>query len=469
MKKIRIFCLLLSCVLACSLLVPAVKAEEVDQSSVSGCHGVDAQMCLSDEEKLVETSKAVIVYELGSDTMIYSYNPDGKIYPSSMVKLMTALVALENGKMTDKVIVSKRALSYVAIGSVSAGLQAGEEVTLGDLLYCLMAQSANDAATVIAEHIGRSQDGFLKMMNEKAAELGCKGTNYSNVHGLHDENTYTTARDICRILDYALENEDFKTLFEAKSYTVPKTNKSEPREIYSSNYMMSDHSIKKYFDQRVTGGKTGATDEAGRCLAATSVGGGMELLTIVMGAKPTYELDGISLRTFGSFEETKVLLDYTLEKFEFRQLFFEGQTVSQFPVENGANSVVVQPKDTAATVLPVDIDVSKLNWIYAGINGTITAPVEKGQKISSVQVWYGSKCLAQTDLVAAHDVAVWQEPVFITGSVKDDGSSVFWIIAGILLGAGVLAVAVIFLRKGVFRVMRNNRRRRRREDRRRSK
>ena len=450
---------------------PAAQAETLDQSAVSGCHGVDAQMPLSDEGQLVETSDAVIVYDLGSDTMIYAWNPDKQIYPSSMVKLMTALVALEHGELTDKVVVTKRALSYVAIGSVSAGLSAGEELTLQDLLYCMMAASANDAATVIAEHIAGSQDGFIKLMNEKALELGCTGTHYSNVHGLHDEQTYTTARDLCRILNFALEDPEFKMLFTAESYTVPKTNKSEPREVYTSNHMMSKATIKKYYDERVTGGKTGATDEAGRCLAATAQGKGMELLTIVMGAEATYEADGLSLRTFGSFEETKILLDYTFEQFEYRQLFFEGQTVSQFPVEGGTNSVVLEPKAAASTVLPVNLDISKLTWIYPESVGTLIAPVEKGQKISSAQVWYGSKCLAQVDLVAAHSVPVWKAPAVFVPQDNSEGTmnwKTIGIIFAVVLGAAVVAVAVVFLRRGIRSAMIHNRRRRRRINRRRS-
>ena len=452
-------------------LTPAAQAETADQSVLNGCHGVDAKMTLSDEGKLVETSKAVIVYERKSDTMVYTYNPDGKIYPSSMVKLMTALVALENGKMTDKVTVTKRALSFVAIGSVSAGLVSGEELTLVDLLYCLMTQSANDAATVIAEHIGGSQDGFIKLMNEKATQLGCLNTHYSNVHGLHDEQTYTTARDICRILDAALENPDFKMLFQAKSYTVPKTNKSEAREIFSSNYMMCDETVKKYLDGRVTGGKTGATNEAGRCLAATSEGMGMELLTIVMGAEATYEQNGLAVKTFGSFEETKTLMDYVYGNFQYRQVFFQGQNMMQYHVENGMNDVVAQPENSCATVLPMDVEADQLTYLYSDIDGVISAPVSRGEKLSTVQVWYGSKCLVQTNLVAAHEVAVWKEPVNITGIGQSNDLSV-WAIIGIVLGSilglCLIGVGVLYLRRMIFQMKRSVRSRKRRENRRRS-
>lgn len=471
MKKFRTLCLPLVLLVMLSVFIPQAQAKNVDHSVQNGCHSPEAEMQLSEEGKLVETSKAVIIYELQSDTMIYAWNPDTRIFPSSMVKLMTALVALEKGSLTDKVVVTKRALSYVEIGSVSAGLVAGEELTLEDLLYCMMAASANDAATVIAEHIGGTQETFVNMMNQRAAELGCTGTNYTNAHGLHDEQNYTTARDICRILDAALDVPEFKTLFCAESYTVPATNKSEERKVFTSNYMMSRETVKKYYDERVTGGKTGATDEAGRCLAATAEVGGMELLTIVMGAEPIYEEDGLSVRFFGSFEETAQLLDYALEKFECRQVFYENQTISQYPVENGANAVVTRPASSAATVLPKGVDGTKLTWIYGDAVGTITAPVQEGQIISNVQVWYGSKCLAQTELVAANAVPLWQAPVEPGDSaVKTDNGS--WklvaIIGGAVLGIGVIVALVLLIRRGIRVAAVNIRRRRRRINRRRS-
>ena len=471
MKKYRTFWILLSLIPLIFVLVLPARAETVDQSVLNGCHSVGAFQQLGDGSKLVETSKAVIIYELTSDTMIYNWNPDQRIYPASMVKLMTALLALENAELTDKVIVTRKALSYVEIGSVSAGLKAGEELTLEDLLNCMMAASANDAATVIAEHIGGTQEEFVKMMNDRAVELGCTGTNYTNAHGLHDEQNYTTARDICRLLDVALEDPEFKALFNAKSYTVPATNMSEERIVLTSNHMMSRETIKKYFDERVTGGKTGATDEAGRCLAATAESNGMELLTIVMGAEPTYEADGLSLSAFGSFEETAKLLDYAFGNFECRQVFSEDQIISQYPVENGTNSVVVRPAKAASTVLPLGVDGSQLTWIYGDSVGTLTAPVEEGKAISTVQVWYGAKCLAQTELVAAHEVPVWQAPILPGGSSEhenNDNWKLVAIIGGVVLGVCILIALVLLIRKAIRQMTIKVRRRRRRINRRRS-
>ncbi len=472
MKKIQTLCLVLALVVLLGSLSPVGGTEPTipspDASVTNGCHSVDAVLALSDAGRIAETAQAVIVYERNSDTMLYNYNPDQRIFPSSMAKLMTAIVALENGNLQDKVIVTKRALAYWQVGSVSAGLVAGEELTLEALLHCMMAASANDAAAVIAEHIGGTQDAFIAMMNEKAKDLGCRETNFTNAHGLHDENSYTTARDICRIADYALDNEDFRVLFSATSYTIPATNKSEERTIRTTNYMMEEKG--QYYDARITGGKTG-NDSSGRCLTATASGGGMELLTVVMGAQATYSPDGLSVERFGSFEETAALLDYAIANFDYRQVFYTGQVVAQYPVAGGENNVVVQPVSSQATVLPKDLDETKLNWIYGEQVGTITAPVEQGQHISTLQLWYGSKCLAQTALTAIHAVDVWTEPTQPARLGSDSGVSGL-MIAGIVIGCIVLLALVT---AGVFlglRVLRNAKRdalrRSRRQNRRRS-
>lgn len=446
MKKIRVFCAFLSLVTLIQISLLPVFGFQTDASVTSGCSTVDAAMTLSNEGRLTETAQAVILYERNSQTMLYALNPDERIYPTSMVKMMTVLVALENAQLSDEVTVTRKALDSVAIGSVSAGLKAGEVLTLRDLIYCTMVASANDAAAVIAEYVAGSQELFILMMNDKAADLGCTGTNYSNVHGLHDENTYTTARDLCRITEAALQNEDFKAAFTTARYTLAATNKNESREIHTSNYMMKDSVNKKYPDERVTGGKTGATNQGGRCLVLTAEYGSMELLCIVMGAKATANEDG-SLSAFGSFEESKILLDYACDNFHYRQIFFEGQSIAQYPVENGANDVVTRPSQTASSVLPKDVDVTQLRWVYQQSGSSITAPVEEGQELGQIQVWYGDKCLAQTQMVAMHDVPVKTAPVVPErpkGSADDGSWTVLLIIVGSVLGLFVLAVIILF-------------------------
>jgi len=470
MKFIRSICLILSFILLTGAFGFAAHATDFDAAVTSGCHSVDAKKPLMSDEKLLETSKAVFVYERNSDTLVYGYNADEKIYPSSMVKIMTALVALDRGELSETVEVTRNALSYVAIGSVSAGLKNGELISLEDLLYCMLTASANDASVVIAEHIGGSQERFVMLMNKKAEELGCTGTNFTNAHGLHDENNYTTIRDVCKILDAALDNETFKTMFQTEKHTVPATNKCEERQLVTTNRMMTAAENDRYLDERVTGGKTGATDQAGRCLAVTAEQNGMELIAIVMGAKPTYEIDGIALKTHGSFEEMAVLLDHTFSQYEYRQVFYAGQAVSQYPVTNGDTNVVLAPVKTMSTVLPVNLDPNQLSWVYGDLTGSTQAPIAQGQNMSTLQVWYGSTCVAQTDLVAMNPV-----PLYSDQAADDDAhkipveetsilSTVIWVIVGIVVFALLVWFGVRWIRKTL---QKKRRMRRRREQRRR--
>lgn len=437
MKKIRIFSLILAICLvfpAC----PGAKATQSDTPVTNGCHSVDAAMMLSDADKLTETAKAIVVYELNSGTMLYNWNPDEKIYPTSMVKIMTTLVALENGNPDEEVTVTRSVLNQVPIGILGADLKAGDKITLKNLLFSTMVESATDASVIAAAHVGGSIEGFLQMMNEKAAELGCQNTHYGNVHGLHDADTYTTARDIARITEAALKNETFREMFETARYTIGYTKSSGQwveREIVTTNNMMNERNS-KYYDKRVTGGKTGATDQGGRCLTLTAEQNGMDLLCVLMGAVPTYEENG-SISAHGSFEESKVILDYAFANYEFRQVFFDGQSLEQYPVENGASHVVSQAASSASTVMPIEVDNTLLKWIYQPENTSMTAPIKQGQQLGTAEVWYGNKCLAKTQMVAMHAVQVYQAPVVPDKPPAKQSTS--WVTILLL----VLALAVV--------------------------
>lgn len=453
MKKTVIFyicaAILLSIFAVCTPKVQA--AEDVSASVSNGCHSVDAAFSLSDEERMVDTAESVILYELTSDTMLYNINPDKRVYPTGMVKLMTILVAVENAQMTDVVTVSRKDLTHVTNDPSDPWLKSGEEMTVQDMLYCAMSASfANDASTVLAGHIAGSVDAFVQMMNDKAAALGCRDTHFTNVTGLHDNDNYTTARDLCRITEAALENEHFRAIFSAKEYTIAQTNKSDARVIQTSNLMMNG---KKYQDDRVTGGKSGNTKEGGRCLTITAKSGDMDVLCIVMGAKATY-VDEVTLSAHGSYEEAKILLDYAFKTFQYRQVFFEGQVISQYPVAGGSNDVVSQPVNSASTVLPIEADTTQLNWVYLDNNVSLSAPVEKGQKLGAVQVWYGQKCLAETDLVAMNEARPNASPIVPDRIYSNDAGRswqvVLWVIA-------VIAVLLLLCMLGLLtaRAMRN--------------
>ena len=462
MKKFRFLGLLLSFVVLLSAIMMSAQASQTDLPVTSGCHSIDAAKTLGPNEQKAATAKAVVLYELKSDTMLYTWNPDAKIYPTSMVKMMTTLVALEQGDLDEIITVSRAVLNQVPIGILGADLKRGEEISLRDLLYATMVASATDASVVVAAHIGGSVEAFLQLMNVKAQELGCYNTHYSNVHGLHDEQTYTTARDIARLTEIALENEIFREMFCTSEYTMAATNKHEERVIKTTNHMINTQNS-KYYDKRVTGGKTGATDEGGRCLTLTAEQNGMEILCVVMGATPTLDANGV-LTAHGSFEESKILLDEAFKSYEYRQVFFAGQSLAQYPVSGGANDVVTQAVSSASTILPVNTDASQLQWVYTTTDAAITAPVEAGQKLGTVQAWFGDKCLAQADMVAMNAVEPFRAPVVPEkpDSSADNGR---WMAFLMIVLIAIVVVGLIILASRVIHIMRVNARRRRRQNR----
>lgn len=443
MKKLcRLGLLLLIIALSAGMILP-VSAEEKESLDVSaGCVTLDAAVSLRDGEKLLDTAKAVILYDLDSHTLVYAWNPDQRLDPSGMNKLMTALLALENGDPDALVTVTRSALNSVAIGSVSAGLKSGEEITLRDLLYCMMVGSANDAAAVIAEYIGTSQEGFVAMMNQRAQELGCENTHFMNANGLSHDDQYSTARDLAKITEAALKNEVFVELFNAVSYTVPATNKSEERKIVTTNYLMSQETVKNQFDQRVTGGKTGALSTTDRSLISTAESGGRRYLSVVMSAQGTVTANGLSVKTFGSFEETRALLDHGFGNYSVRQVLGRDKIMGQFAVDGGENDVVGCPAEDVLVSMPKEIEPTEVTY-KATVNTVLSAPVQKGQVIGTVEVWYKNICVGQCDMIADHGV---DKPgvnnIPLKPTAQEDANNVLraWLLIGGAVVLGLVAV-----------------------------
>lgn len=418
-----------------------------NQAIAQGCSTLDGQAPLS-ADPLLDTAQGVILYELDTDTLVYAWQPELRVDPAGMNKIMTALLALEQGDLSSVVTVSKAALDSVGIGSVSAGLKVGEEITLEELLYCMMVGSANDAAAVIAEHIGGTQAAFVALMNQRAAELGCTDTQFMNANGLSHEQQYTTARDLAKITLAALEDPRFVTLFGAVSHTVPATNKSEERTLVTTNYLMSTETVRNQYDERVTGGKTGALSTTDRSLIATAEQGELRYLTVVMSAKGTVTGNGLSVKTFGSFEETRALLDYGFENYGKHQLLYADKVMGQFPVSGGENDVIGCPGVELTVVLPNDSTQLDVSYRCVTDQELLTAPLQGGSIIGAVEVWFRGICVGQCDLVAMYDVAKPGEESFSvipTAEAQAKRTWTTWLLIGSIAVLVILLVIYVVL------------------------
>lgn len=424
MKKFGFRCICLLLLVSC-LVFPAKAVEEEQDISLSisaGCHSIDAKLSLIGSGRIIENATSVVLFETKSETLMYDWYIDEKTDPASLVKIMTALLAFENGGMEDMVLVSAEALSSVSATAVSADLQEGEILTLKDLIYCMMVGSANDAAAVIAEHIGGSQAGFVTMMNQRATELGCTATNFINAHGLYHNNQYTTARDMVRILSAALKNEGFTEVFGTARYTVPKTNMTEERKLVTNNFLISQDVMEIYYDTRVVGGRAGAAEDGTRCIAAVSESNGLQFISIVFGTKSVFEENTGAIVSYGGFNETIALLDKGFDGYRVCQILNENQVLQQRPVLNGANDVILGTKTSASAVLPANITSADLEFRYQFSNEAFQAPVKKDVPVAELQVWYKGLCVAFADVYTMNAVGIYTplppDPVLeATGSV----------------------------------------------------
>lgn len=226
--------------------------------------------------KLKVYSEAAILMDMKTGRILYDKNIHEKLYPASTTKIMTAIVALENGGLNSIVTAGKDA---AAVEPSKIGLKAGEKIKLKYLLYALMVDSANDAAVAIADYVGGSVKGFAKLMNRKAQMLGCKDTHFANPNGLPDRSHYTSAYDLAIMTKYAMKNPVFKKLVSTVNYKIPATNKSNARSLTNHNKMLL-HS--PYYYPGCIGVKTGYTVASRHTLVSAAVRGNKRYIAVIL-------------------------------------------------------------------------------------------------------------------------------------------------------------------------------------------
>lgn len=456
MRKNFLICIVLCIALLMPTIASATTVAQPDTgdntAAQTGSNSLDASVPVLGTKQIVENAEAVFLYEYTSQTLMYAWNPDVQVYPSSLVKIMTALIAIEKGTLTSEITVDQASLDAVPYDAVSAKLQAGEVLTLEQLLYCMMVGSANDAAAVIATHIAGGQDAFVQMMNQRAKELGCTGTNFVNAHGVHHENQYSTARDLAKILCAAMQQEAFARIFATPSYKVAATNMSDERNLLTSNFMLTTETMEIYYDKRVTGGRTGVSADGSRCLAVSAEENGMKMISIVLGSDSEIGEDGYTTKIYGSFNETKALLDAGLTGFKSVQILYPGQALKQFPVDAGLHKVTVGPQSASAVIVPESVSADSLTYEYVNVSQELKTPIAKGQKISLLRVWNGGVCVAQADLYALHSVHT-EDQTWVSGEneawnkVANVAGKVAIIILVVIVCTGALIAITLFLIK----------------------
>lgn len=338
-------------------------------------------------------AESAVVMEAGTGAFLYSKNMMAKEYPASITKIMTALVAIENGDLDKKLKCSEHAVYSIEPESSHCGLQPGEKITLRQALYALMLESANDAANCIAEKVGGSIENFVEMMNQKAQELGCVNTHFTNAHGLHDEDHYTCAYDMALITKAAFENETFAEIAGTVEYSIPKTNKVKEERYFINHHKMLSSEEYKY--EGCVGGKNGYTSDALNTLVTVANRDGRELICVVLrtnGALKTYEettslldygYNKFALKSMDDSDAELTVADLTGMKLCGRAALLESDSVSEHVMEYAGSAQVSLPKKGKK---------KKVKTSYAA-DGTIQYTYE-GWSVGSVSVRFFSPTAA---------------------------------------------------------------------------
>lgn len=305
--------------LCCTALTSQAAATEVATDAIPGWPVGPAQI-YGDTAVLMEASTGAVLYDKGMDEVRY---------PASITKIMTAIIALENSSLSDPVTFTDTACALAVPGNAKIDAKPGEVLTMEQCLYALMLSSANEVGCQIAIQIAGSEAAFADMMNAKAAELGCTSTHFTNASGLHDDNHYTTAHDMARIMQYAIKNQEFLKITGTTTYVIPATNMSGERTLSTHNAMMVPGS---YYYEGTFSGKSGNTNEAGSTLVTTVTRNQMTLICVVLKTA-----DGGQ-----SVSDTIALMDYGYNNFSL------------------SNISLLNPEMAGTIVLPKGIDTSTL-------------------------------------------------------------------------------------------------------------
>ena len=386
----------------------------------------------------------VLLASMDDGTILLSKNSGKRTPPASLTKIVTASLVLQNCHDMNEIIVADEAsiADIRGTGSSNANIQVGEKMSVKDLLYCLLVHSANEAANILGTRVAGSIKDFVKMMNDYVESIGCKDTHFVNCHGLDDEEQYTSANDMLIITLKALEYPEFKEITSTVKYTVPKTNMSGERNLYTTNWMMNPGHPSYYYEY-VSGVKTGTTSRAGRCIISTASKDGYNYIGIVMGAKNEDSDENEALL------ECKKIFQWAFENIKLSTVVSANTTVRVVDVNLSfqADHVRLVPEKDLTLLVPTGNDAGSvmLKVIEEKTPKSINAPVNKGDVIGKAQVLYADEEIATVNLVASESVARSPLLWFISIIKSALSSTVFKLILLIVL-ALVIAYIILIVR-----------------------
>lgn len=317
----------------------------------------------------VTNGEAAIVMDATNGAILYAKNIDGYAYPASITKILTTLVALENAELTDTVTATEDSINSLESGYANIGFKVGEEVSLEDALYAVLLASANEVTHAVGSSVGEGYDWFIEKMNSRAKELGAVNSHFVNTNGMHDDDHYTTARDMALITRELLNNHpEFEKIAQTIQYTIGKTNITDESRTFQQVHKMFYESS-EYFDSRVIAGKTGYTIPARNTLVTCTDDGNLKLITVV-------------LKTYGKnvYIDTEALINYGHDNFEKIDIVKSALSdeISSKIADVASGSYVTVPKGVSLEDLKVEFTDNDdgTGVLYYTYNGTSVGMIE---------------------------------------------------------------------------------------------
>lgn len=393
--------------------------------SLLSCFGTSA---VSFDCDVKTYSESMYMVNLDSGMAVYEKDADSKRYPASLTKIMTYIIAAEYFDDYDNTRIEIKESIITNLqqsGIACSGLEwhIGDKLTVTDLLYALMVPVGHDSATVLADYITtNSGKDFIDMMNAKAKELGCKGTNFANATGVYNVNHYTTARDMYLITKYAMGLPMFSKICSTATYYL----EGDEYPIVTTNYMIDPGRGGDYFYTYATGVKNGTTDEGGRCLVSSAMYDGYAYILVSMQAPYNYEKD--------ITEQYCMIEAGNMFRWAFLNLNFVTQATKETPiceqkVENAwdTDSILLVPESNLNIILPNDYSEADVK-IIPDSTDPISAPIEKGDIVNTATVYYKDEPFTQINLIAQEDVSV-SFIIYIAELAKSVLTSVWFLVA----------------------------------------
>lgn len=404
----RWLCLLSALMVLCFPLIAA--ADEPPQATIDpNAEVYDAEHPENLTPDQLAAVSAILI-EANTGMVIFEKNPDQLMFPASTTKIMTVLLGILAGNMSDTVIVSGSALAGAVsdTDSTKIGLKEGEEVNLRDLLYATMVRSGNDGANVIAEHISGSIPAFVDRMNQAAQVYGMKNTHFANPHGLHDDTHYTTARDLATLARVAMENATFRDIVGTRSFTLPRTNMSAGR-AFNSGYDILDSQDSDYYPY-ATGIKTGTTSAAGYCFVGSASKDGVDLISVVLySGRSNRWRDTRKLFEYGFSQYVSVT---PVELYNMNPVWVQTSGYSLEDPNMGRLNLTCVPVDSSvhaeiiATQAEVEMMANNLrDTVLIDYTRDFTAPITAGDIMGTMTYFSENRNPVVYNLVASRNVA----------------------------------------------------------------